>query len=189
MVVKVAVVGNAPLTCEQQLEINQYDVVSRCNNAYSWRSGDKIDILFYRAVPIKNLKSFPYYIFENNACDLYHIDKNEKDFVEPKLYGNKYTSLNTRNKILYDRVISETTKKEKIPSCGYVAYAYTKSLYPDATINVYGFDFRVRRNYDHNMDYEKSVIMNDNKVVFNQVTKCKNTPLHHVHEYKNSLKT
>lgn len=188
MTLKLAVIGNAPLTLEQQNEINSYDIVCRCNNAYAWRKNDKIDHLFYRPVSIKPLKSFPYYIFESNKCNIFHIDKNEKNFVEPKLNGNEYISLNTRSSIEYNRDISESTKKEKIPSCGYVAYAYTKKLYPDSEIHMYGFDFRVRRSYDHNMKYEKTVISNDKNVVFHNVTREKNLPLHHIHEHQNSIK-
>lgn len=186
---KIAIVGNAPLTLEEQNEINTYDVVSRCNNAYAWRPGDKITHLFYRPVSIKPLKSFPYYVFESNICNVFHIDKNEKSAIEPKLFGNKYISLNTREYIKYDRVVSTITNKEKIPSCGYAAYAHTKNLYPNEKIHVYGFDFRVKRNVVHNMDYEKSIIKSDKNVTFHEVVKVKMMKLHHVNEYKNSLKT
>lgn len=177
----IAIVGNAPITSDQQDEINEYDIVIRTNNCNSYRNGDKLDILFYRGVRLKAATDFPFDILKQSiGAKIFHINGKDCDsdhifkYLSKKLYFYEST---TNEDIVYEK---KTIKH--IPSCGFLCIKQMQKLFNNSIIDLYGFGFRVLDPSYHNLIFEKETILHDPHLVHHKPDKS--NKIHHYVEHE-----
>ena len=172
----IAIVGNAPISLSQQNEINEYDIVIRNNNCNSFRNGDKLDILFYRAVRLKAATDFPFNIVKQcHGAKLYHI--NGKLCDETHFYNNLCKKLYHYESTSNDIEMYEKLKEKHIPSCGFICIKKMQKLFEDVIIDIYGFNFQVLDRSYHNLKFEKDTILQDKKLIYHET----NTNIKSIH--------
>lgn len=176
--ISIAIVGNAQISEEEQDEINTYDIVVRTNNCNSYRENDKIDILFYRGVRLRAATDFPFHILkENLGIKTYHINGQECD---EKHYYN-----NLNKKCYYYKSVTnilpnyQKSNNKQIPSCGFLCIKKIMEYFQNEKYDVYGFTFQVMDKSFHNLNYEKTEILNNNKIVYHQ-PKIVSKKIHHI---------
>lgn len=156
---KIAVVGNAPISEKQQDQINDHDIVIRTNNCESYRPGDRVDIVYYRGVRIKNAKEFPFSIVKSsNYTKVMHLDGMKMDEV---YFRKQAGDWHYYESIKSDTIEYQKNKDKHRASCGYFTIRDTQKRYPESEVYLYGFTFNVIDPRFHNLKYEREKILNE----------------------------
>lgn len=155
----IAIVGNAPISEKQQDEINKHDMIVRTNNCESYRQGDRVDLVYYRGVRLKNAKEFPFWIIKSTPyTKVIHLEgmKMDQDYFHKNTGDWHYYESIKSNTIEYQK-----TKDKHRPSCGYFCIRDIQRRYPHSNIHLYGFTFNVIDPRFHNLKHEKEQIMKE----------------------------
>ena len=157
---KICIVGNCPLSEETRKEINDHDIVVRCNRADNFNPDiDKVDYLVYRTVIFDQSPKFKNKMKSAISCSkvIAEIDGSlEGPSDKLKLRLKKFQAYFP---LLVENLVTEYNYKKKKshikkPSTGFCAIQMILQLYPLADVNLYGFTFN--GTYHHNWKFEKS---------------------------------
>lgn len=166
--VKICIVGNCPLDETKRKDINEHDIVVRCNRADNFNPEvDKVDYLVYRTVVFDQSPKF-----KNRMKDAISCSKIVAEIDGELERPSERLKLRLKNFQAYYPLLTEHLIKEynykkkkshmKKPSTGFCALQMILQLYPLADVKLYGFTFS--GTYHHNWKFEKAYCDKNNKI-------------------------